>query len=405
VLAYGAAAFVLLSVDERFDTEDRSFVYTGGPDSARQILATISGAMITFTGLVFSITILVLQLASSQYSPRILRRFFQDRSSQLAMGVFIGTFTFSLIALREIREEGAAGVPGFAVTFAVVSVLIAVAVFVHYINHVARSIQVASIIASVAGETQKAIEARYPEERRDEERTPLDDRPVTQEVPSPRAGALVRIDERQLVKVAREAGVVIEVVPTTGDFVPHGHPVLRVRDGHVDELDDAARVERMIQLDLERTVEQDPAFGLRQLVDIAERALSTGVNDPTTAVQAIDGIHDLLRRLAPRPFPVDERRDDDGDVRLIVHEVTWDEYVELATSEIRLYGSSSLQVHRRLRAMLDDLRSVAQGDRLPSLDRQLDLLDAAASRAFEDEHDRRRAGRTDLQGMGSRPGA
>ncbi|HEX6130499.1 MAG TPA: DUF2254 domain-containing protein [Actinomycetota bacterium] len=402
VLASFLAALAFLAVDERIDTEDRAFLYSGGPESAREILSTVSGAMITFTGLVFSITILVLQLASSQYSPRVLRRFFRDRSSQLSLGTFIGTFTYTLVVLREVRQDGAAGVPGFSVTFAVVFVLIAVGVFVHYINHISRAIQVSAIVGSVAAETREAVERRYADGRRTtEETTVAGDLPVVGTVPSPRPGVLVRVDEEALIDLAVEADAVIEVVPATGDFVPEGSPLLLLRGSNVRQLEDPGRVRRLAQLASERTSDQDPAFGIRQLVDIAEKALSPGVNDPTTAVQAIDQIHDLLRRLAGRPFPRDERVDDEGRVRLVIHEMTWWQYVELGASEIRLYGARSLQVHRRLRAMLTDLQAVVPEDRRPPVAEQLRLLDASSGRSFEDEHDRRVAALPDAQGLGS----
>lgn len=400
VVLSAAAALVVLAVDSRIDTQTRAFVYTGGPESARGILGTISGAMITFTGLVFSITILVLQLASSQYSPRVLRSFFRDRSSKIALGIFTGTFTFSLIVLREVRAGGAADVPGFSVTFAVVYVLIAVGVFVHYLNHIARAIQVTSIVRSVALETREAIDERYPPDRDEEEHPAVERMDLVQRIASPKAGSLVVVDERELVELARKADSLIELVPSTGDFVVEGAPLLNIYGHPIDELERPREVTGAIELASERSTEQDPAFGLRQLVDIAERALSPGVNDPTTAVQVIDQLHDLMRRLAGRPFPRAERRDEDGEVRLLVPEVAWETYVELAFTEIRVYGSGSIQVHRRLRAMIRDILDVAPPDRRPPLERQLQLLDAAAERSI-DPGDREQARGADTQGLGS----
>jgi len=401
VLGAAGSAFGLLAIDRQLTKESSSVGYGGGPEGARQILSTISGAMITFTGLVFSITILVLQLAGSQYSPRVLRRFFKDRSSQVALGVFIGAFVFSLVVLREVRQEGSAGVPGVSVAAAQLFVVVALGVFVQYLHHIASAIRSSSIIESVALETRGAIEQRYPRDRTDVGVDPTDDLDPVQEVGAPRAGSLGRIDEGELIELAREAGAIVEVVPAIGDFVPEGAPLLRVYGHTVEELENPGRVGRLVELARERTSEQDPAFGFRQLVDIAERALSPGVNDPTTAVQAIDQLHDLLRRLARRPFPRRGRRDDDGTVRLVVREAAWEDYVDLAVSEIRVYGAGSLQAHRRLRAMIDDVWEVAPEARRGPLALQRRLLDAAADRSFDDAADRARARGADAQGMGA----
>ena len=400
VVMSAAAAFAVLSVDGRVDTQTRAFVYSGGPESARQILGTISGAMITFTGLVFSITILVLQLASSQYSPRVLRSFFRDRSSKVALGIFTGTFTYSLIVLREVRAGGAADVPGFSVTVAVLFVLVAVGMFVHYLNHIARAIQVTSILKSVAAETHDAIESRYTDERTGTSGAAFDDAPVVQRIAAPRSGVVVRVDEEALIARARDTDTTVVLEATTGDFVPYGSEFMSVHGASPEPFDDPRRIAEAVELADERSTEQDPAFGIRQLVDIAERALSTGVNDPTTAVPAIDHLHDLLRRLVVRPFPQPERRDEDGVVRLVVPEVPWERYVEMAVVEIRRSGASSLQVHRRLRALLQDLLQIAPEERRAPLRRELQLLDASATSGSMDG-DVSRAMQPDRQGFGT----
>jgi len=384
VVASAVIAFVVLAVDRHIETQTRAFVYAGGPESARQILGTISGAMITFTGLVFSITILVLQLASSQYSPRVLRNFFRDRSSKVALGLFIGTFTYSLIVLREVRSGGAADVPGFAVTVAVLFVLVAVGDFVQYLNHIAGAIQVDAILGSVGSEAREAIDAKYPPIRPEVPARPALNMPVVQRVAAPRSGFVVRVDEDQLMSLAVGADAVIAVCPTTGDFVPEGSDLLSVHGRTIEDLEDPDGVSEAVELADQRSIEHDPAFGFRQLVDIAERALSTGVNDPTTAVQAIDHLHDLLRRLVGRAFPPSARTDDEGVVRLMVPETSWDRYVRLAVVEIRRSGASSVQVHRRLHAMLDDLLDIAPADRRAPLRRELQLLESTTSDADAD---------------------
>ncbi|MBW3615427.1 MAG: DUF2254 domain-containing protein, partial [Actinobacteria bacterium] len=210
-----------------------------------------------------------------------------------------------------------------------------------------------------------------------------------QTIPSARSGVVVAVDEERLLTLASECDLVIRIVPTIGEFVAEGERVLEVwSDGR--DFDDH-KLLGCVAFATERTIEQDAAFGFRQIVDIAERALSPGVNDPTTAAQAIDQLHDLLRRLARRQFPSELRADEHGQLRAISPRLSWDDYVGLAFDEIRLYSARSLQVKRRLRGAVTKLLDMAPPARKAALERQLRLLDESAEREFEDDQDRSRA--------------
>lgn len=400
----GIAALVS-AVDDR--VRDVTWLrFPGGPDSARSLLSSIASAMITFTALVFTITIVVLQLASQQFSPRVLRTFLRDRTSQVALALFASTFTYALLVLRQITPDR---VPPVSVSFSVVLVLASVVTFIGYISHMANAVRASTIIASVAEETRDTIDAgfyavddvRTLEPRADdhEEAQEWRRRTASDVVLARRHGVLVGVDVARAVDVATRVGGTLVVHPSIGDFVPEGTDVLRVLG---PELGDRARHEiaKCITIQKDRTMQQDVAFGLRQLVDIAERALSPSLNDPTTAVQATDHIHDLLRRLCVRRFPPEVHRDDDGHVRLVAKVPSWDELVTLAVSEIRSYGARSIQVHRRLRAMLLDLRSIAPVSRRAALDRELEALEAVEPQLVA-ERDKELARDTDLQGLGS----
>jgi uncharacterized membrane protein len=193
------------------------------------------------------------------------------------------------------------------------------------------------------------------------------------------------VNESRLLAAADADTRMLQVVPMVGDFLAIGAP-LAVAWGTWDRTA-TDEVRGAIAIGGERTLEQDPAFGFRQLVDVAVRALSPGTNDPTTAVQALDRLHDLLRRLALRQFP-SPVHEVDGRVRLIVPGVTWLEYLRLATDEIRLSGESQLHVMRRLRALLEDLATIAPPERLPAVRAQLAALDAGVERGFSSERDR-----------------
>ncbi len=396
-----AAALALTALDDATGGDSpRWLVFGRGPEGAREVLGTIAGSTLAFTGVVFSITIVALQLASTQFSPRVLRTFLRDRGSQVCLGVFVATFVFALMVLREI-DSTPGYVPGLSVTGAFSLVVASLFAFVWFVNHIAQAIRVVNIIESVARETRAAIDNVCPEAAADPGAglaPPAG--PPTAVLPFTRQpGALLGVDEDDLVEVARRHDCVLVLLATVGDYLPTGLPLFAVHGG--DGTIGAGEVLPYVGSGPERTMYQDAAFGFRQLVDIAEKALSPAVNDPTTAVQVIDRIHDLLRRLAARPFPSGRYLDAAGRLRLVVAVTSWDDYVSLAFDEIRLYGSTSVQIPRRLRAALEDLSVVAPPGRRGALDRQRRLLAAVVARSFADEDDRRLASRADQQGLGS----
>lgn len=396
VIASILLAAVLGEVDERVHGGwVERFTFRGDAENARTFLTTISTSMITFTGLVFTITIVVLQLASQQLSPRVLRTFLKDRLSQLSLGVFVATFTYSMVVLRELRPgEDGDFVPNVSITVGFGLVLLSIGFFVAYIHHISQSIRIGNLVDVIGDETEEAIHDIYDHDEIPEQVSGPEGPPV-QIVVSKGRGVLAALDRRALVETARRFDAVVRVLPSVGDFVPTGAPVLEVYGTPLPD-----DVVEHLALSKERTMTQDPAFGFRQLVDIGQKALSPAVNDPTTAVQAIDVMHDLLRRLASRPFPGGQRLDDEGRLRLTFPVMSWDAYVHLACDELRHYGATSLQVMRRMRAMLDDLLTVAPEHRRAVLHKQLDLLSAATLRSWADVEDRRLGSMADPQGLG-----
>ena len=251
-------------------------------------------------------------------------------------------------------------------------------------------------IELVGKETRKLVDRKYPDEGPALE-------PDAGVVCARKSGVITKIGSDDLVDEARRADCRLELVPALGEFVPAGAPLFRVH-GEPSDLDEDRLHEALI-LALEPTLDEDVAYGMRLLVDIAERSLADSpFQDPTTAVQAIDRLHDLLRQLARRPFPDGRHCDDAGHERLAVFAMTWDAYVHLAFDEIRLAGAGSPQVTRRLKAALMDLRSIAPPDRMEILDYQLELLTAATERAMADERDAEMALHGDREGIGAAAG-
>ncbi len=353
---------------------DRSYggsgglLYGGGPDSARAILQTVATSVLTFAGLAFSITIVALQLASSQFSPRVLTSLLRDRWTQSALGVFVGTFVYALLMLREVRGGDQPFVPGLGVGLVVLLGLAAIGALVGFIQHMAQSLRVGTIIDRIFAQTKNALQAWYPDER------PAGD--DGRMVDGPRGvlrargdGVLAWFDRDGLVSYAEEEDVTVELAVPAGTWVAEGQELLVVHGA----ADASEKLAGLVDLGRERETSRDPSYGFRQLVDIAERALSPGVNDPTTAVQCLDRIHSLLRRLATRELAVGDTVVD-GVVRLRVPVPDWADYLALACDEVRHWGAGSVRVHRRMEAMLEDLRAVAAGRRAEAVDRQLELL-------------------------------
>ncbi len=371
-----ALGIVLGGIDRSLDTSrELPFFFGGGPEGARALLTAVITAMISFTGLVFSITIVVLQLTSSQFSPRVIRTFLQDRFIQLALGVFVATFVYGMVVLRSVH--GTAGhqpeVPQLAITVAFMFVLASVVVFLFYIHHIAQSIRAATIITRIGDDTRELLEQRHPADA-----DPADalSHPAGtgHEVASASLGVVCEVDDAVLRRLAEQHGCVVCVIPAMGAFVPAGAPLVRVfgddppRDGDLRSA---------VKLGDERSLDQDVGFGLRQLVDIAERALSPGINDPSTAVQVVDQLHDILRRLCTRPIVPRQHRADDGALAVDVPQPAFADYLDLAVDEIAHWGSDSDRVMRRLETMLEDLRSAARSEHRPVLMSKLQAIHRA----------------------------
>ena len=406
-------ALILVPVDRRVDGhmvgEVSSLMFSGGPDSARLVLSTISAAMLTFTGLVFSLTMLVLQQASSQLSPRVMRTFLRDRVNQTVLGLFVATFLYSLLILREVRTPAAGSpfVPLIAVSVSYLLLVTSVGAFVFYIHHMAQAIRAISVLRSVANETRTAISRLYPEGIGDEPEATPPSHPARPPdwvvVLEGESGVITSVDDGRLVRLAREDELTIEFLHMVGDFVPQGAPLLRIwsrASGDSPAEPPPGGLKNAIQVGPERTMTQDTSFGFRQIVDIAARALSPGINDPTTALQALDQLHDLLRRLAIRQLPSPSRLDEDGVVLLHLPRPDWADYVSLALDEIRQYGGNSIQIARRLRYLLLDLQAVAPPFRQEPILRQMRLLEAGLTESFTLGEDRQAAAQPSPSGQG-----
>lgn len=390
-------ALVTTAIDRSFDHGLIPQSLTGNPNAAQTILNMIATSMVTLISVVLTLTLVLVQLAMGQFSPRIVRALLNDRRTQLAIGLFGATFAYAMLVLRRIDPQGGV-LPGLSVLVAYVLMLSSIGVLILYLHHTGQKLRVAGLIDLVGDDLREQLDDLYPAETAEAASSRQEDERVI--VVKGEPGVVVMVDYEGLVAAARSAGCVLEMVPMMGDFVPVGAPLFRVLEGEPEGLD-REEVVRCVTMGRERTHEGDPAFGFRKLVDIAERSISQPFDDPTTAVQAIHRLHDCLRLLAPRPFPSGRRYDEEGELRLVTRTLGWDGYVRLAFDELRLVGAAQPQVARRLKAALEDLKTVTPLERQPALDRQLDLLKELVGQQFDDEQDISASLIADQQGIGS----
>jgi uncharacterized membrane protein len=397
-----AASLVLVpllhSVEEAWGWESAI-----NPDTARAVLGTMAASMFTFIVFVCSALLVAVQLASAQLTPRIIAIVFRDPGTKFALTVFVFTFTFALAVLVRINDS----VPLLTARFSAYSCLASLAVFLYLIDHVGKTLRPSGALRSVARLGREVIENVYPRRLADtrvalrEPSAILTGEPRLT-VTNLKDGVVLAVDIDGLVSMAQQADCVIEMVPQVGDFIAVGDPLFRVFQGGGTLATSALR--ESVAVGQERTLEQDPALALRIMVDIASKGLSPAINDPTTAVLAIDQIHKLLRNVGSRHLDDERVRDSVGRVRLVCRTPAWEDFVQLAVTEIRHFGGESIQIARRLRAMLENLIQTLPHERAPLLRQELSLLHRSAERFFLEPEDRALADISDFQGVGSKCG-
>jgi uncharacterized membrane protein len=371
------------------------------PDTAQVVLGTMASSMFTFIVFVSSALLVAVQLASSQLTPRVIGIVFRDPITKFALVVFVFTFTLSLAALVRIENT----VPLLTTYFTGYCCLASLAVFLFLIDHVGKSLRPSGALRVVGLWGRAVIESVYPRHLADsKEQTTaesLEEKP-SRTITNPRGGVVLAFDVEGLVSFARRADCVIELIPQVGDFVAVGDPLFRIFGGRSDSPNTDALC-RAVAVGQERTMEQDPAFAFRIMVDIASKGLSPAINDPTTAVLALDQIHHLLREVGRRNLDDERIRDVAGKLRLVYRTPGWEDFVRLAVTEIRQFGGSSIQIARRMRAMLENLIQSLPEQRAPLLRQELELLHRSATRYFTEPEDRAFAEVSDSQGVGGKP--
>lgn len=390
-------------VDEKLSDVVVAVLFNGGPESARAVLSTIAGSIITATSLTFSLTVVALQLASSQASPRLLRLFSSDRMVHATLATFLGTFTFSLMVLRSVQnstDETAAAVPSISITLCLLLTLTSIVMLTLFLAHLAKQLRVETMLRNVHRETKRTIELVRKTSEDGPAEVPADIRPKqVSTVSAAHSGFLLSTSRSRIVAIATDLDLVVEEEHSVGASVIAGVPIVSwwPRSGELPEDFDRESFDRVIRsaysTGYERTSSQDIGFGLRQLVDITIRALSPSVNDPTTAVHSLSHISAILCLIGDLPTQPAALVDDEGTIRLIVRPHHFDSLLNLAVDQPRLYGAGDPDVAARLFLLL---REVALNTNKPhhkeSIRVQLTRLQASVDAADYDKRDRDRFG-------------
>jgi uncharacterized membrane protein len=355
-----ALAFAMGSADEavaQLGSHSFPWLYRGGPDGARAVLTTVAGSMIGIAGVTFSITIVALSLASTQFGPRLLRNFMRDRGNQLVLGTFVATFLYCLVVLRDVRSSaGEPYVPVLSVSTAVALAFASLAVLIYFFHHVASSIQAEHVVAAVARDLERAVErfcaarpAQAPAAWTEPgESVPADFEAAAVGIPADASGYVQAVDEAALLACAREHDLVVDVAHRAGDFVVARGALARAWPP--DRVDDAVqrRLRDAFVVGDRRTDLQDVEYSIRQLVEVALRALSPGINDPFTSMNCIDWLGASLARLAAHEMPGRWIYDGDGRLRLRTDAPDFGGMVAAAFDQIRQAAERNVSVTIRL---------------------------------------------------------
>jgi uncharacterized membrane protein len=368
---------------------------------ATAIYSAIASGMIALTGIVFSLAFVMIQFSASAYSPRLVLWIARDPVMSHALGIFTATFLYAIAALSGVDRHGSGKVPFVSFWLVVVLLLASMAMFIRMIQLIGL-LQVNRMLIFTGDQGREVIATTYPPVKSEVAAKGSDDvreLPCTQTlIHHGRPRSIQAIDIPTLVNLAGASGGIIEMVVAVGDTVVELMPVLRVLGAR--QLIDKRSLWDGIEMGDERTFEQDPKYALRLLVDIAIRALSPAINDPTTAVQAIDQIEDLLTRLAQCHLEIGAYRNSNGELRLVVPFPAWEDLLRLGLDEICSCGATSVQVMRRMNALMGDLIPHVPEERRPAIRYWQRRLESTVARSFPDGEERMEASKEDRQGLG-----
>ncbi|MBE9016765.1 DUF2254 domain-containing protein [Chroococcidiopsis sp. CCALA 051] len=396
-----ALAFTMLNLDRAGfygPLEKWGWIYAGGANGAREVLSSVAGSVISVAATAFSITIVALQLAASNYSPRLLRNFMQDTGNQLVLGTFISTFIYCLLVLRTVRGDGDdydSFVPQLAVTVGLLLALASIGVLIFFIHHAATIIQVSHIIMDASNDLHGAIDRLFPEKlgrslpKPHEHAIPANFDRDAYPVKANNSGYLQAIDNEELMQIACDRQLLLQIKSRPGRFVVKGSDLVMVFPGDKVNRKLSDRINDAFMFGRQRTEQQDVEFPVNQLVDIALRAISPGINDPTTAIECIDSLSAGLSHLAQREIPSAYRYDDDNNLRVIAEPFTFAGLTDAAFNQIRQYGKSDVGVVIRLLEAIATIAGYTQNEKdRAALRRHAEMIRHDSHQAVSQELDK-----------------
>jgi uncharacterized membrane protein len=366
-----ALSFALVQLDVWLGVDtvrELGWTYTFGAEGARAILSAIASSMITVAALTFSMTMLSLQLASTQFGPRLLRNFMRDRVNQAMLGIFIATFVYCLLVLRTVRGTDTNNfVPHISVAFGVFLAIASLAMLIYFIHHIALAIRIETLLAELAAEVRAAIDHLYParigQDDKAQEAAGEPDLPASQLADDPkpiragRSGYVQNVDADALMRVATASDLLVRIATRPGRFVLEDDIIMTAIPAERVSEETAADLCTTLIIGRDRTPTQDLEFSIRRIVEVAQRALSPGLNDPTTAIYCLDRLAEAFAQLATRSFPSPHRRDDKGRLRVVTEPATFEELACPAFAAVARYGIADADVITHL---LATMRMVAQ---------------------------------------------
>lgn len=375
--------------------------WTYAPSTATSLLSAIIGAMAALTGFVVTVVVLAVQMATGTFSARYMRLWYRDAMLKVLLTLLVGTLSFSFMTMRFV---GTASSPDLSVSLAALGVTLSLLLFVVYLDRFLHRLRPVAVAAYVAKEGRSAFEhwmriTRGPEALVHPRGPDVPLAPPSLVIRAPAAGVIQSVDVRGLAAFARHQHCLIVFQHPIGDFVPRDAELCSVYGDHVPPLA-AERLGTMVALGVERTIEQDPMFAMRIMVDIADKALSPAVNDPTTAVQVLDHLAETLRLMGSAQLEDGTASADLPDTGVLMPLRRWEEILALGVTEIREYGAANIQVVRRLRALLLELDALVPPERRPAVRDEIHRLDATVERVYGSTEDIDLARAADAQGIG-----
>ncbi len=374
-----------------------------GADGSRGMLTAIASSMLTVAALAFSLTLTAITQASGQYSPRLLRNFMRDRINQFILGYFVSVFAYCLIVLRTIRgAEEIQFVPSLAVMGGLILAIGGIVVLIYFIHHIASSLQISQIIGNIVDETKEAIENLFPEELGEAaEKSEQTEAQIInafknwRKIPAQKSGYVQYIDTENLIEWANESDFIVKMERGVGQFIGKGATLVSLTcndENFAEKIDEdtESAINNLFNINRHRTIEQDIGFGIRQIVDIALKALSPGINDTTTAITCIDYLGVIVGKIAGKQIP-ERVRIKEGKICVIVKSNDFRQYVETAFDQIRINGKANQAVFERL---LESLKFVAETaiskERCEIIREQVNLIKEFADQTLQTEYEKQK---------------